>query len=1081
MKNRSNRLPTISDTPDDWVDESWVVDCVCGVNFDDGEEMVDCDECGVWVHTRCARYVKSEKLFACDKCKGKKLRKENEETEVAQLLVELPTKTMRMENSYSVSCSVQNPFQVWTEVPMEDKVHVQGIPGGDPTLFSGVSSIFGPELWKCTGYVPKKFKYQYREFPCWEDRHDDDDDDDDGGKKIIEDIEKRTSNGADALFSLSKENGRLKSEVNGGGGLDMGPPTTDRKKQEVENHENRRQQSGLRKERSLLKPVVVHSGKQKKYDLKVFKDQNRKRSVKVMEKDRDSKKINHYSSDSVPTKSSDAKQSEPNDGKGLKVFKIDKNSSKRDNSRVVVQTNHKSDHLLDNSNPASIGQPSEDVNDARINPSREAKQMEENDVNQVSPSGQISPKKEDGKAASPLIKNSMQTNTVEHEDGLSVDDVNPSGRSSSRSDETGSNKSNVEKASSAPNGEIHAPIEVKAVEINRAGNTSNIQSDIKQDSSKTLAEDMKIPDDPPSTSSAVKKEDVYMSQKVQNVDKSIPHDNSKADEPDESPGRLSQPKEPMKGPESSTEAHGSSKGQAKSHGTVTSPSGAPNKHNMTVSTVTKSSAGKPSSKPSVPDKARYYSTEDRKLSVKQKGVSDNNTKSKKDIIGDASEKPKKVIRDLPKSPSTSALKSSHLSRSSSAPVSKKNSSDLKDPAFLSSSKTSSVTPDSGDSANSLRSESGTHEQNKSTSEKTSQLSRQPAPKNHLPHVHPMPSTNSPATLSDEELALLLHQELNSSPRVPRVPRMRHAGGLPQLATGTSTSTLMKRTSTSGLKDNGLASRKKNKDLTNNGASNSRESDGPKKVDRMHKVPYSRRHDPVKNGSAKVVPHVDKSAPTASTTVSSGPSSSNEAARSSPQNASDDEPGAVGAPTHRTLPALIAEIMSKGKRMTYEELCNAVLPHWSNLRKHNGERYAYSSHSQAVLDCLRNRSEWSRLVDRGPKTNAGRKRRKSETDTPNLESEEDDYSTDRNTKDNDSSELSKGKQRARKLRRLAQRRGNKDTRTRRRRKAEVVSSDDDDSSSDSSEESEYSDEEMQEGKTSGQNEASGSSDEMETTS
>lgn len=93
-------------------------------------------------------------------------------------------------------------------------------------------------------------------------------------------------------------------------------------------------------------------------------------------------------------------------------------------------------------------------------------------------------------------------------------------------------------------------------------------------------------------------------------------------------------------------------------------------------------------------------------------------------------------------------------------------------------------------------------------------------------------------------------------------------------------------------------------------------------------------------------------------------------------------------------------MSKGERMTYEELCNAVLPviitdrgfaalffwnkehiffclhfgilnfpllqHWSNLRKHNGERYAYSSHSQAVLDCLRNRSEWARLVDRGPK-------------------------------------------------------------------------------------------------------------------
>lgn len=43
-----------------------------------------------------------------------------------------------------------------------------------------------------------------------------------------------------------------------------------------------------------------------------------------------------------------------------------------------------------------------------------------------------------------------------------------------------------------------------------------------------------------------------------------------------------------------------------------------------------------------------------------------------------------------------------------------------------------------------------------------------------------------------------------------------------------------------------------------------------------------------------------------------------------------------------------------------------LQHWHNLRKHNGERYAYTSHSQAVLDCLRNRHEWARLVDRGPK-------------------------------------------------------------------------------------------------------------------
>lgn len=50
-----------------------------------------------------------------------------------------------------------------------------------------------------------------------------------------------------------------------------------------------------------------------------------------------------------------------------------------------------------------------------------------------------------------------------------------------------------------------------------------------------------------------------------------------------------------------------------------------------------------------------------------------------------------------------------------------------------------------------------------------------------------------------QLALLLHQELNSSPRVPRVPRVRHAGSLP-LASPSATSMLIKRSSSSGGKD-----------------------------------------------------------------------------------------------------------------------------------------------------------------------------------------------------------------------------------------------------------------------------------------
>lgn len=93
--------------------------------------------------------------------------------------------------------------------------------------------------------------------------------------------------------------------------------------------------------------------------------------------------------------------------------------------------------------------------------------------------------------------------------------------------------------------------------------------------------------------------------------------------------------------------------------------------------------------------------------------------------------------------------------------------------------------------------------------------------------------------------------------------------------------------------------------------------------------------------------------------------------------------------------LIDDILSNRghQQLEYEDVCEAVLPvseilrsfipwrensrsaeaslfafaqYWQKLRKPNGERYAYASHRQAVLDCLRNRSSWSHLVDRGPK-------------------------------------------------------------------------------------------------------------------
>lgn len=99
----------------------------------------------------------------------------------------------------------------------------------------------------------------------------------------------------------------------------------------------------------------------------------------------------------------DAKQSESNEGKGPMVFNTDK---QRD-----VQANPKSDDCLDHNNNHLENLP---LDDSRLNPSEEAKQIEENEGNQIPPSGEISPQTKDGMASS-LIHNPMETSTMKHQ------------------------------------------------------------------------------------------------------------------------------------------------------------------------------------------------------------------------------------------------------------------------------------------------------------------------------------------------------------------------------------------------------------------------------------------------------------------------------------------------------------------------------------------------------------------------------------------------------------------------------------------------------------------------------------------
>lgn len=1104
MKGRTHR----ADPHDDWGDGSWTVDCICGVNFDDGEEMVNCDECGVWVHTRCSRYTKGEELFACDKCKRKSSRNDSEEKEVAQLLVELPTKTVRIESNY-----VGRP-KLWTDIPMEERVHVQGVPGGEPGLIGGLSGVFTPHLWKCTGYVPKRFNFQYREFPCWDEKKEDDNK---NGKLNKIENGNPVDNGAGVLFSLSKERVFGAPMDPNKGALNEG------KKPDCENLNGKRWQNGTRKDRGVLQPVVILSSKQKKDEPVVSKDRSAKKKARsVAEKDAYKKKRDVRFHKTVFRHSSDAKQFEFYEDSGQKPLKIDTQSVKSKNSKDCVlqeptsDGNFASNHAVERpKNNLGGRERASEASSSGVSghgcPIRfEAK--EEKADHQFATDTMSSAKSEDVAALPLEHKCSGITPVKEVGVIMAIDKADGGVEESKRSPQehmvnnlagTGlgvkGNQMLKYSSCSMSHSFVKPDVEVKRevhdddgskvaliAEPSPPGNSKDTEISFRQTSEVSQMNDVVGGSSQPSDC------------KVKVIESEIVAecDSGKANE---SPDDCSLLKRDLEGSEvpasvqkiSSESNHvpGSAE-EPKASAYVEASEEQSVQHKMVVcvgkSSSTSAAVVIPMSP--IPD-SKHADTHNSNSNMKQRVMPDNNVNIKKDQAAsdvprdeDRHDVSRRTAKERLKSSVGSTSKVSHQSRIPHASISKRTISESKDSAPPSSLKASSVhntsaTSVSGESAGSLQTQSASHVQQHRNpasglpqkSEKFNQSSMQSASKvAHTPSAHPFAPSISP-TLSDEELALLLHQELNSSPRVPRVPRVRHTGSFPQLSSATTTSMLIKCTSSSGGKDHSLVPRRKNKDASKDGSRISRELDHEaKRIDKVlsssdHRQDIGYSNDASSKRDDKNVP----SAPT--TTTNSGPSSSNEAndlnlssIRSSPRNLSDEDASTAHGSVPRTLPGLINEIMSKGRRMTYEELCNAVLPHWPNLRKHNGERYAYSSHSQAVLDCLRNRQEWAQLVDRGPKTNSSRKRRKADTE----ESEDNnDYTKGRSTKEVESKSLEsqkeefpKGKRKARKRRRLAlQGRGIKDVQ--RRRKADF-SDDDAGPFSNSSEESMFSEDEIQ---------------------
>ncbi|XP_039046657.1 uncharacterized protein LOC120186894 [Hibiscus syriacus] len=1067
MKGRTHR----AEPHDDWGDGSWTVDCICGVNFDDGEEMVKCDECGVWVHTRCSRYTKGEELFACDKCKNKSNRNYSEETEVAQLLVELPTKTVRIESS-----STRRPFRLWTDIPMEERVHVQGVPGGEPGLFRGLSGVFTPQLWKCSGYVPKKFNFQYREFPCWDEKKED------NKTGRLNEIESGNlaDNGAGVLFSLSKERVFSAPMYSKKDALNEG------KKSEHEDVDGKRWQNGVKTDRGVLQPVMVASGEQQKDENGLSKDRSTTKKVRSSaEKEACEKKRAEQPHTTVFRPSCDAKQLEYYEDRVLKPCTTDVQSGKNKNFKDSVLQEPKSDGNLALNraverpkNNASGREHASEVSSSVLSGHNSIRENGKEKADDQFPPAMTGTAKTEDLVQLPLVhKYTGITPAKEEGDSMAINKVDGSPQEH-QVDVLASTALRVlgnyiiEDSNRGMSHSFDKPvIEAKRKMNDGDSNVFLIDKRSNPDDTKdTKISFHQIPETETPQMNDRAGGDSHSSHSKAKVYESEIVADCHSDKANELSGDCSLLKHDLEGSEVSESVKKSSSESNHSPRSAEEPK-------ASINVLIPIS--------SIPDDTKPIDTQN---NTKQLVMTDNNISKKDHGTNDVPrnedrlELSHKAAKERTKSSSGSTSKvSHHQSRISNTSILKRTISESKDSAPSSSLKASfvqnsSVTSATGESIGSLQSQSATYIQQNKTSasglpqkgEKSSQSSTQIASKvTHASSVHPLATSNS-STLSDEELALLLHQELNSSPRVPRVPRVRQTGSFPQLASATAKSMLMKRASSSGGKDCSLVPRRKNKDASKDGFRGSRELDHDAKRTDKVRSSHDQRQDIGSSMDVSAKRNDKNVHPTPATTSNSGPSSSTEAneqnlpfVRSSPRNFSDDDAGTGRGSVPRTLPGLINDIMSKGRRMTYGELCNAVLPHWPNLRKHNGERYAYSSHSQAVLDCLRNRQEWAQLVDRGPKTNSSKKKRKADAE----DSDDNEFSKGRSTKELESKclesqkeDFPKGKRKARKRRRLAlQGRGIKDVQ--RRRKVDF-SDDDDGPFSNSSEESMFSEDDIQ---------------------
>ncbi|XP_040379081.1 uncharacterized protein LOC102707482 isoform X2 [Oryza brachyantha] len=871
---------------DDWGDGSWTVDCSCGITYDDGEEMVSCDECNVWVHTRCARYLRGVHIsFSCHNCKAKRAPSTADEAEVAELLAELPTHRPRP------------LYRRWAEVPLPSRVHVHGLPGGtDATLFRAAtpSPVFSSALWRCAGYVPKRFGFRYCEFPYWADDKD----------------------GANALFALARE--KRKEEAETRFSLPLGAAHKDKnyvrtlsacgdKADGVEhsgNDDTRRKSPSSDAKKRGASISAVHADT-------LDNDCALKRDADVPDIEHQYAEINMVNSDFhvlMDAKKSTVTSSEWGGDNKCSISKEITGTLKKHEPKESMT-------LVISSEVETVPAVAEQEVYSRF----------------VKVEGSIYEEQIEGNKNVGLQAGIGSTSVAKRDDVKSSNGDIPSDAGTEKMHED----LGLQKQSNQNSSNLQA-VGVSDLQANQS-KPLNIKSEATHDHERTEA--------------------------IQFI--SDEHKSGKQGRGDAASFSILQ-RHPSKLASDLVSQHPKSETQNQMQIIPEHPNSS-----LGTAKVCTTSSGPTSTSFELPCSSVSKEMSPEGSSVRLIKKDQTRLVSSADSENDIAKIPEESSQERTRSSEKVQSKGSVPSAPKSSQASRTYVSSVKHRLIVPKEQSQKTASEGSIPPRSLQGEAPFHSRNKgmplSFYQRKDKIHHRST---HTTHETSncsvsteLQSTEMTASLSDEQLALLLHQQLNSSPRVPRVPRC-HQATTTQMLHSTGASVFSKRSSAHGGRDQAPVLKKRNKDDAWRDNDDTKRTGKVSYVERRHRD-CSMEHALAGKESCKFAENIESEQQNRGI-CSTGPTTG--LGKDAPMDSS----------FLRDLPGLIDEIISKNINITYGELCNAIRQ--GDLSKPNMEDNANPSFSHAVNDCLRNRDDWVHLLDQAPMMNPNKRRKVEESDS-----------------------------------------------------------------------------------------------------